>query len=228
MRKPSRAASSAVARTQWSVAMPTTSTSVTSRARSQSASVDAVLVGALEAAVRRRVRALVEDRVDRAGGDRRGEVRVEADALRAGDAVRAARSARSRGCRRSGRPGRCGGRGWRRRGGSRRRRLPDQLGDGGGDIGTARHREAAALAEVVLHVYDDQVRGAWRVSFGGTWGRAGPSRCGVSRYRRPRDFGVAEREGAFGRLRTPDARSGIRRDPVRLPGSPGVTRTPSE
>ncbi len=35
--KPSFAASSAVARTQWSVAMPTTSTSVTSRARNQSA-----------------------------------------------------------------------------------------------------------------------------------------------------------------------------------------------
>ncbi len=39
VRKPSRAASRAVARTQWSVAMPTTSTSSTSRARSQSASV---------------------------------------------------------------------------------------------------------------------------------------------------------------------------------------------
>ncbi|GAA3232744.1 hypothetical protein GCM10020256_48270 [Streptomyces thermocoprophilus] len=36
------------------------------------------------------------------------------------------------------------------------RRLPDQLGDGGGDIGTPDDREAASLAEIVLHVYDDQ------------------------------------------------------------------------
>ncbi|CAM5574021.1 hypothetical protein SVIOM74S_02334 [Streptomyces violarus] len=35
-------------------------------------------------------------------------------------------------------------------------RLADQFGDGGSHIGTAGHREAAPLAEVVLHVYDDQ------------------------------------------------------------------------
>ncbi|GHH24453.1 hypothetical protein GCM10018780_74860 [Streptomyces lanatus] len=34
--------------------------------------------------------------------------------------------------------------------------LPDQLGDGGGHVGTAGHREAASFAEVVLHIYDDQ------------------------------------------------------------------------
>jgi hypothetical protein len=34
--------------------------------------------------------------------------------------------------------------------------VADQVGDGGSDIGTSRHREAAALAEVVLNVDDDQ------------------------------------------------------------------------
>ena len=64
--KPSRAASRAVARTQWSVAMPTTSTSVTSRARSQAARPDAAAV-ALEARVRRGVLALGEHRLDPVG-----------------------------------------------------------------------------------------------------------------------------------------------------------------
>lgn len=34
--------------------------------------------------------------------------------------------------------------------------LTDQVRDGGGDIGTPRHREAPALTEVVLNVHDDQ------------------------------------------------------------------------
>ncbi|GAA2338051.1 hypothetical protein GCM10010431_71760 [Streptomyces kunmingensis] len=34
--------------------------------------------------------------------------------------------------------------------------LSDEVGDRGSDIGTPCHREAAALAEIVLHVYDDQ------------------------------------------------------------------------
>ncbi|GAA4821666.1 hypothetical protein GCM10023220_63540 [Streptomyces ziwulingensis] len=36
------------------------------------------------------------------------------------------------------------------------RGLADQLGDGGGHVGATAHRETASLAEVVLHVYDDQ------------------------------------------------------------------------
>src|SRR5207248_11797571 len=33
---------------------------------------------------------------------------------------------------------------------------PDQLGDGGGPVRAALHRNAAALAEVLLHIDDDQ------------------------------------------------------------------------
>ena len=104
--KPSRAASSAVARTQWSVAMPTTSTSV-DLARPQpvarastpfSSAPSKPLYAAAYAPLSKTASIAPEATAGR-------EVRVEADALRAGDAVRAARSARSRGCRRSGRPG---------------------------------------------------------------------------------------------------------------------------
>lgn len=34
--------------------------------------------------------------------------------------------------------------------------LTDQIGDRGGDVGAARHGEAAALTEIVLNVHDDQ------------------------------------------------------------------------
>src|SRR5207245_2102003 len=110
-------------------------------------------VGTLEAAVRGGVRPLVEDGVNRAGGDRRDEVGVETDALGAGDAV--------------GGPGvpEVGAVGEVVTGGDvvvtgghdmavAGRCLPDQLGDRGRHIGTPGDREAATLTEVVLHIYD--------------------------------------------------------------------------
>lgn len=106
------------------------------------AQLDAVLVGPLEAAVRGGVGALVEHRVDGAGGHRRGEVRVEADALGAGHAVRLP------GVRIVGVVGEvaagsdvvvAGGHHMAVSGGG----LPDQLGDRGCHIGAPGHREAA-------------------------------------------------------------------------------------
>ena len=173
VRKPSRTASSAVARTQWSVAMPTTSTSVTPRVPQPVGQPDAVLVDALEAAVRRRVRPLVEDRVDRAGGDRRGEVRVEARPPPCRRRSAPARSARSPGGRRSGRPGRRGGRGWPRHGGSRPWACADQVGDGGGDVGAARPPRGCRPRRSRSARRRRSMRGAWRVSFGRGIGRAG-------------------------------------------------------
>ncbi|CAO0832797.1 hypothetical protein SMICM17S_07939 [Streptomyces microflavus] len=114
-----------------------------------------VLVGALETAVRGRVGALVEDGVDGPGGDGGREVRVEADALRTGDAVHRPGVLEVRGVGEvvagvdvvvpGGDHVPVAGLG-----------LTDEIGDGGGDVGTTRHREAAALAEVVLNVHDDQ------------------------------------------------------------------------
>ena len=160
----------------------------TSRARSQSRQRRAVLVGALEAAVRRRrtrpCRRPRRSRRRRRPGRSSGGSRLPS--------VPATQCARPgvhvvRGARRSGRRGRCGGRGWPRRGGSRRGACADQVGDGGGDVGAARHREAAALAEVVLHIDDDQVRGAWCVSFG--WSRGWARTVVLTGAATGRDFG---------------------------------------
>src|SRR5690606_5155461 len=115
----------------------------------------AVLVGPLEPAVGGGVRALVEHGVDSAGQYRGREVRVEARALGAGHAVggpgvhvvRVVGEVAARGdvVVAGGYDVPVSGRG-----------LPDQLGDGGGHVGPAGHGEAAPLAEVVLHVDDDQ------------------------------------------------------------------------
>ena len=109
---PRGAASSAVARTQWSVAIPTTSTASTPRAAQPAAQVHPARLGALEPRVRRGVGALVEHRLDR----RDVEVRVERRARGAARGSAPARCRRSPGASRKWRPGRRGGRGWRRRG----------------------------------------------------------------------------------------------------------------
>src|SRR5690606_1183190 len=113
------------------------------------------LVGALAAAVGSRVGTLVEDGVDGAGGHRGGEVRVAADSLGPGDAVRGpgVDVVRVVGEVSSGGDvvvpgghhvpvaGRC---------------LPDQLGDRGSHFRPTGHGEAAPFTEVVLHIDDDQ------------------------------------------------------------------------
>lgn len=113
-----------------------------------------VLVLPLEAAVRGGVRTLVEDGVDRPGGDRGGEIGVEAHPFRAdtvpGPGVLEVRRLREVVTRVD----------VVVTGGHHmpvaRLARTDQVGDGGGDIGAPGHREAPALTEVVLDVHDDQ------------------------------------------------------------------------
>ena len=129
VRKPSRAASSAVARTQWSVAMPD-HVHLGDLPRAQP-------VGRASRRSRRRPRTRCTPpstppcRTPRRSRRRRPPARSSGGSRRPRCPPRSARarSGRSRGCRRSGRRGRCGGRGWPRRAVAGAGRLPDQLGD---------------------------------------------------------------------------------------------------
>ena len=155
--KPCETASSAVARTQWSVAMPHTSTSVTSCCAQPVGERCAGRRRALEARVRRGVLALEEDRVE----GLRVEVGVEAPRRRCRPCSAPATSRRSRAPATSGRPGRRGGPWWRPRGRSRAPRARGRQRwsssrDVVGHLGAPGHRQRPALAEVVLHVDDDQ------------------------------------------------------------------------
>ncbi len=153
---PSVAASRAVARTQWSVAIPQMSTWVTSWARSQSAS-GWPSCAALEAGVRRLVLALEEDRVE----GLRVEVGVEGLALGPDPAVHRP------GVHEVRLPGPVvagvdvvvlGGDDVvvRRRVGPARASLVQQPADVRGYLGAAGDGQGPALAEVVLDVDDDQ------------------------------------------------------------------------
>ena len=106
--KPSLRASSAVARTQWSVASPQMSTCSTSLGAEPVRRVLAVDGTTLEAGVRRLVVALEEDRVEGLGV----EVRVERLAVGARPGSAPARCRRSRAPAPSGGRGRCGGPWW--------------------------------------------------------------------------------------------------------------------
>ena len=113
--KPACAASSAVARTQWSVAMPRDVDGGHPACGEPRAQRRSARLGALEPGVRRRVVALVEDRLDA----RDVQVGVERGARGARPAVRRPRVDVVRGVGEVRRRGRRGGRGWRRRGRSR-------------------------------------------------------------------------------------------------------------
>ena len=190
---PAARASRAVARTQWSVAMPQTSSAVTPRSASQAGQRHAVH-GALERGVRRRVLALAHD----AGEQLLGQRRLQRGCPRCPPRSAAARWSRSRGRPRSGRRGRRASRCWPRPGRSR----PARRRPGGRPRGRPRTGERAALAEVLLDVDDQQrphassraavqaagagVEPAGVVRQGGERGGAGRARAGHVVVRRQR------------------------------------------
>ena len=140
------------------------------RSRSQSAS-GTPSRGALEAGVGRGVLALVEDRLQRLAV----QGRVQLDAVGADDAVRRARCRRSPGARRSDAPGST----WWSRVATTCVVPPagrDVRGDRRGDGGAPGDGQAAALAEVVLHVDDDQCAGHVGLRSGSAQ-RSGRTQC---------------------------------------------------
>ena len=153
--KPSRRASSAVARTQWSVAIPTTSTRGDAALREpvREGRALAVVAVTLEPAVGSRVLALAEDGLDRVQGPERfGWKRPNLPSRpRSGPAT----SRRSPDPPRSGRPGRCASRPWRRCG-HRRPRARSRASRWPAPQRAAVDGERPALAEVVLDVDDDE------------------------------------------------------------------------
>lgn len=135
--------------------MPTTSSLLMWRARSQSASDVPSWAEPIETALRGGVRPLVEDLVHVTGGDDGREVRMELASLAADDAVlgEGALEVRVLGevvprvdvVVASGDDVRVPAIG-----------APHQVGDGHGSARAALHRNAAAFAEVLLHINNDQ------------------------------------------------------------------------